>query len=50
MEIKEKFRLNKHIALFGTDQGLYLAVLDDDENIIRLSVFGEKEHKGDNNG
>ena len=33
MRINEKFRLNKHIALFGTDQGLYVAILDDNEKI-----------------
>lgn len=47
MRINEKFRLNKHIALFGTDQGLYVAILDDNEKIISLSVFGEKENNNE---
>ena len=45
MEIKEKIRLGKHIALFGTDQGLWVAILDDDEKIIRLSAFGKDAPK-----
>lgn len=39
--IQEKWRLDKETAILGTNQGLFVAKINDQGEIVRLSIFGK---------